>query len=550
MEISRRAFLNATPLALTPLLPGCGDEDGPIGAGAVFQHGVASGDPLGDAVVIWTRLSVEDGASEPVAVEWTVAIDMQLASSVAQGVTHTDESVDHTVKVDVVGLSPGTTYFYRFTALGQGSPIGRTRTAHEGATDRLRFALASCSFYSWGFFNAYAAIARRADLDAVLHLGDYLYEYGDGDVVVRGQNFGAAPPLGRTPDPPTETLTLEDYRRRHALYKRDPDLQEAHRQHPFIAIWDDHDVANDAWRNGAENHQPETEGDFSERKAAALRAYFEWMPVRAVAQEGEGLIYRSFRFGDLVDLIMLDTRLIGRDQQVADPCDAASIDNPERQLLGAAQESWFFDELSGSQARGARWRLVGQQVMMAQFVNVLEPGNCPFNPDQWDGYPAARARVLSTLAENAIGNVVVLTGDFHSSWANDLTLDPFDAATYDPSSGTGSVAVEIVTPSVTSPLPGVSDNPVVAAQLAGVLRATHPHVKYIDFVRHGYTLLDVTPERVLAEWYHVATIAERRADEELAVALEVVSGENHLTPASGASEPRADAAPLAPAVGG
>jgi alkaline phosphatase D len=533
MAISRRTFLQTTPLALAPLLPACND-DAPLDTSA-FQHGVASGDPLSTAVVIWTRISVAEGAADSVEVEWAVAADPDFATVVAGGFAAADGSVDHTVKVDVGDLEPGTTYYYRFTALGEGSPIGRTRTARDGASERLRFALVSCSNYPYGFFNAYAAIAQRADLDAVIHLGDYIYEYAEGD-------YGTGTALGRAPEPPSETLTLDDYRRRHALYKRDADLQEVHRQHAFIAVWDDHEVANDAWQDGAENHQPD-EGSFAERKAAAIRAYFEWMPVREPAPGGGELIYRSFRFGDLADLVLLDTRHAGRDEQAADPCDAATIADPARQLLGAAQESWLFDELTRSVAGGARWRLIGQQVMMGQLINVLVPGNCPFSADQWDGYAAARARVFSTLTDNAIDNVVVLTGDIHSSWAHELTLTPFDAATYDPASGSGSVAVEIVTPAVTSP--GI-DDPALAAQFAAAVRDSHPHVKYVDLYRRGYTLIDITPERIQAEWYHVVTIQERRADEELAATLTVMSGTNHWVPATQASAPPADPPPLAP----
>lgn len=534
MAISRRTFLQTTPIALAPLLPACSDDAAV--APSLFEHGVASGDPLPTAVVIWTRVSVAGGAAEPVDVEWAVARDPDFVAVVARGVAATDAAVDHTVKVDVGGLEPGTTYYYQFTALAAGSPIGRTRTAREGATERLRFALASCSNYPYGFFNAYAAIAQRADLDAVIHLGDYIYEYAEGD-------FGLGAPLGRAPEPSTETLTLDDYRRRHALYKRDPDLQEAHRQHPFLAVWDDHEVANNAWREGAENHEP-NEGSYAERRAAAVRAYFEWMPVREAPDGSDDRVYRSFRFGDLADLVLLDTRHAGRDQQAADSCDAATIADPARQLLGAAQESWLLDELGRSASRGARWRLIGQQVMMGQLINVLLPGNCPFSADQWDGYAAARTRLLSALTDNAIDNVVVLTGDIHSSWAHELTLTPFDPATYDPASGAGSLAVEIITPAVTSP--GI-DDPLLAAQFAAAVLDSHPHVKYVDLYRRGYTLIDITPERIQAEWYHVATLEERRPDEALAATLSVASGSNHWTPLEAASTPPADVAPLAPA---
>jgi alkaline phosphatase D len=340
-----------------------------------------------------------------------------------------------------------------------------------------------------------------------------------------------------------------DYRARHAQYKTDPDLQEAHRQHSFITVWDDHEVANDAWQNGAENHQPD-EGDFQERKAAAIQAYFEWMPIRAEKRDGSGRVYRSFHYGKLFDLIMLDTRLIGRDQQVADPCDSAQRADPTRQLLGEAQESWFFAELQGSRRRGTRWRLIGQQVMFGQLVNVLAPGGCIFNPDQWDGYAAARARVLGKLVDGGIDNVIVLTGDIHSSWGNDLTSSPFDPTAYNPATGSGSLAVEFVTPAVTSP--GI-DDATQAALFGGAIRATHPHVKYVDLFHRGYALLDITREQVQCEWYHVATIKERRADESLANALLVAAGTNHLVAAAAPTLPRSDApalAPLSPAMAG
>lgn len=532
MALSRRTFLYIPSLALLPALPCCSDQDAdePV----PFVHGVASGDPLPDAVVLWTRVSPDD-ATAPVDVDWAVATDAGFEQIVASGVVTTDATVDYTVKVDVTGLEPGATYFYRFSALGQDSPLGRTRTARQGAVERLRFALASCSNYPYGFFNAYAAIARRADLDAVLHLGDYLYEYAEGE-------YGTGAPIGRTPQPATEILTLADYRMRHAQYKTDPDLREAHRQHPFIAVWDDHETANDAWQDGAQNHTPGAEGDFAARKAAALQAYFEWMPIRGQV-DAEGRVYRTFQFGALVDLIMLDTRAVGREQPVADPCDTDGIADPDRQLLGAEQERWFLGELVASQTRGTRWRLIGQQVMMGQLVNVLTPDACIFSTDQWDGYAAARARVLGSLTENAIENVVVLTGDIHSSWGNDITSNPFDPASYDGATGAGSLAVEIVTPSVTSP--GIED-PLQAQALVDALAMTHPHVKYVNLDRHGYALLDVTPERVQAEWYHVETIVERRSDEALAQTLQVLSGARHLTPAAAASVPRADAPPLAP----
>jgi alkaline phosphatase D len=538
MSFSRRSFLYYTgPLAALPLLPEqCGSlVDSYVNLGSPFLHGVASGDPLEDQVVLWTRISGDKGAPARVVVTWGVAKDPEFRHVVKSGVTATDESVDFTVKVDADDLKAGTTYYYRFRALGHDSPIGRARTAAKNPA-RARVAFVSCSNYPYGYFNAYAAIAARADLDLVLHLGDYLYEYGNG-------TFGDGTALGRVPSPNHEITSLADYRARHAQYKTDPDLREAHRQHSFVTVWDDHEVANDAWQNGAENHQPD-EGDFQERKAAAIQAYFEWMPIRAEKRDGSSRVYRAFNYGKLFDLLMLDTRLIGRDRQVADPCDAAAIADPNRELLGAEQEAWLFSRLDRSKRQGVRWRLLGQQVMFGQLVNVLAPGGCIFNPDQWDGYAAARARVLAKLSDGGIDNVIVLTGDIHSSWGNDLTSAPFDPSKYNAASGAGSLAVEFVTPAVTSP--GI-DDATQAALFGGAIRQSHPHVKYVDLFHRGYALLDITKERVQCEWYHLRTIVERSSDESLAQSLQVVSGTNHLVAGGAATPPLADAPPLAPA---
>lgn len=539
MPFTRRQFLYYTgPLLALPVLPKeCSSlSDAYRNSTTPFVHGVASGDPETKRVVLWTRISGDAKAPAQAVVTWAVARDPEFRYVVAGGVTVTDASTDFTVKVDPDGLTPDTTYYYRFHAFSYDSPIGRTKTVPKKHVARLRIGFVSCSNLPYGYFNAYAALALRPDLDAVLHLGDYLYEYGNG-------TFGDGTALGRIPQPDKEILSLADYRTRHAQYKTDPDLQAVHRQNPFICVWDDHEVSNDAWKHGAENHQPATEGDFEARKAAAIQAYFEWMPIRAEQRDKSNLIYRSFRFGELMDLIMLDTRLIGRDQQVADPCDTTAIADPNRQLLGETQEAWFFNELSSSVKRGTRWRVVGQQVMFGQLVNVLAPGACIFNADQWDGYAAARARVLSELVHKQIGNVAILTGDIHSSWGNDLTSNPFDPAVYDRISGKGSLAVEFVTPAVTSP--GIGD-PAQAALLGGVLRQTHPHVKFVELSRRGYALLDITPERIQCEWYHVATIDARSTVETLAATLQVLDGENHLRAASAPTLPRSTAAALAP----
>jgi alkaline phosphatase D len=542
MTLTRRRFLGqATPLGLAAFLPACGSADpadpgassdqesgGEPMSGAVFGHGLASGDPLSDAVILWTRVTPRGGDAARVDVSWRMASDPEMRTLVAMGTASTDADLDYTVKVDARGLGSDTSYYYDFSALGSRSRVGRTKTLAADGGSHVRLAVTSCANYPAGFFNAYRAIAARADVDLVLHLGDYLYEYGNGVL-------GDGAPLGRLPNPNKEVATLEEYRLRHAQYKADPDLQEAHRQHPFITVWDDHEISNNGYRDGAANHQPDSEGDWSVRKLAAMRAYFEWMPIRAAAPAEVSLIYRAFAFGDLFDLMMLDTRYVGRDARIVSNCDVVGIKDEARSLLGAEQESWLLQSLRDSHARGARWRLLGQQVMFGQLSDAAQ--GCVSHTDQWDGYAQSRARVLSLLRDEGIGNVVILTGDAHSSWALDITEDPFDPERYDAATGQGSLAVEFVAPGVTSP----GTNSATSAILA-----THPHLKFADFSRRGYVLLDIDRERVQAEWYFMATLSERRADEELAVSFETLQGENCVRAVLGPSEPRAGSAALAP----
>jgi alkaline phosphatase D len=514
---TRREFLGAAAAAaaLSGLgLPACSGL-APRPRSGPFLHGVASGDPLADRVVLWTRVTPPPGReAEPVRVAWCIARDPALSRPVAEGVLATGPARDHTVKVDAVGLEPGGIWYYGFEAGGSSSPIGRTRTLPLGALPRLRLAVVSCSNYPQGFFNAYAAIARRADLDLVLHLGDYLYEYANG-------GYGDGTPLGRVPEPVHEIVTLADYRTRHAQYKRDPDLQALHGQHPVVAVWDDHESANDAWRDGAQNHDP-SEGAWATRRSAAIRAWFEWMPVRELPGEASGpaRIYRSLRFGDLADLVMLDTRLSGRDAQV-ERNDWAGLEDPHRSLLGPVQEAWLQQQLSASKRDGVAWRLIGQQVM---FAPLARPGT-EVNPDQWDGYRASRARILEHLAADAIDDVVILTGDIHSSWALDVARDPFSARGYDPATGRGSLAVELVTPAVSSSPLGSFER---ARERLARVHETHPHLKFVDLEHRGYVLLDLDRERAQAEWYFVETVTERDPREHLAAAFHTRRGANHL----------------------
>lgn len=507
-------------------------------AQAAFTHGVASGDPLADRVILWTRVTPIE-PDDVVLGTWEIAADPGFRRPLAGGRFATDVMRDFTVKIDAKGLEPGRTYYYRFESGGVRSPVGRTRTLPRGPVDRLRIAFASCSNYPYGYFNAYARIAERADLDCVLHLGDYLYEYPTG------QYANPALVAQRAIVPANEIVTLLDYRLRHAVYKSDPDLQEAHRQHPFVCVWDDHESTNDAWKDGAENHNPELgEGEWSVRKAQAIRAYNEWMPIRERGRNDDR-IYRRFRFGDLVDLLMLDTRLHGRDLQAAFkggvqalPINDPTIADPNRTLLGFDQEAWLDEQLIDSKQRGTAWRLLGQQVMMAQLSTTF--GTSTLNPDQWDGYGPARERLFRTLTDNQIDNVVVLSGDIHSSWCNDLARNPW-SPDYSAATGKGVVAVEFVTPAVSSPGPANGAPPPVADGTAAQLRQISPHMKYIDLYRRGYVLLDITPQRVQGEVYHVPTVDQRVGGEVLSAIYVNEAGANGLQPGAGPA-PAASAA--------
>ncbi|MBM0108157.1 alkaline phosphatase D family protein [Steroidobacter sp. S1-65] len=528
--LSRREFLatlSAAGIAPTAFAGGRGGERPGGGAGPAFLHGVASGDPLHDRVILWTRVTPKR-LGDVVHGRWSVATDHKLRKVVRSGGFVTDVTRDFTVKIDAAGLKPDSVYYYRFETRGAESVVGRTRTLPLFFKKRWRMAFASCSNYPYGYFNAYGRIAARTDIDLVLHLGDYLYEYAQGEY--------ANPALASLRDvvPSNEILSLTDYRLRHALYKSDPDLQELHRLQPFICVWDDHESANDAWRDGAENHDPENgEGEWVVRRRQAVRAYNEYMPIRS-GHYFDDRIYRRFRIGNLADLIMLDTRLHGRDLQAAFksgqselPANDPTINDGARTLLGFDQEAWLERRLWESKMRGAQWRVLGQQVMMAQLSSTF--GQSFINPDQWDGYRPARERLYRHLLDNDIANNVVLTGDIHSSWCSDLTLNPWDAAAYNPQTGAGVVGAEFVCPAVTSPGP-VPD--AAADTLAMQLRFVSPHMKYINLNRRGYGVLDLSHQAARCEIYHVATVDAKDERETLATVMVSEAGNNVVKSAS------------------
>ena len=507
-------------------------------ASAHFTHGIASGDPLADRIILWTRVLPGDGLSETIEVQWEVALDEHFAQRVAEGMATTSAARDFTVKVDAGGLQAGGHYFYRFTAQGVSSPVGRTRTLAAAGAERLRFAVVSCSNYPQGYFNVYREVASR-DFDVVLHLGDYIYEYAAG-----GYSNPVMLEKGRTVSPAHEIVSLEDYRMRYGLYRTDADLQAVHQSHPFICVWDDHEITNNTWKEGAENHNP-GEGEFAARRLAAIQAFYEWLPIREQGSIEQGIIYRTFDFGDLVSLIMLDTRLVGRDEQLSHTMNIdtlrSALASSARTIMGGEQEQWLEQQLQRSASAGIPWQIIGQQLLMGklnppQFADddfditqrdtVLNgrygmlrsrgAQGFPLNLDAWDGYPANRTRALEAFEKHA-NNVVVLAGDTHSSWAFNLSNERSEA-----------VAVEIGTPSVTSPgfenfLP-LPEDQVVAATMQ-----MSPELVYMKPNGRGWVELEVLPDSVSAAWHFVSSITEAEYAVVDGARLKVQAGEHTLT---------------------
>lgn len=440
---------------------------------AAFLHGVASGDPDNTSVVIWTRVSNTLG---PTDVAWRVATDDSFSHLIAGGKYRADAHHDHTVKVVVGGLAPGQKYFYQFDVDGILSPTGQTRTLPTGHVNRLVLAIATCSNFPFGYFNAYEAIANDPGIDLVVHLGDYIYEYGpDGYGGETGKR------IGRSHEPPHEALNLADYRRRHAQYKTDECSKAMHARHPMIVIWDDHESANNPWMGGAENHQ-EDEGDWGTRRAESLQAFYEWLPVRDPHDAGTRAEYwRHYKFGDLASLITLESRHTGRSKQVDidDYLDAINskadaqefidtvIGVPNRNLLSGKMEQFLAAEFAESVHTNRRWRIIGNQTVMGKRIapNLDEPffaalgsklGDAatnlldtlkklgdlklPLDLDSWNGYPAARERFYQISRNAGVRDLLVLAGDSHSYWQNEL----YDAAGE-------SMGVELGTTGITSP---------------------------------------------------------------------------------------------------
>lgn len=537
-QITRRGLLGAAAVG-SMALAACEGTAGQLYKGEIaFLHGVASGDPLADRIILWTRVTPLSGAG-PVPVRWEI-LSPEGGGLISSGQTLAEEGSDFCVKVDVAGLQPGSACLYRFVALtSQGeivSPMGKMRLPAASGEQPVKLAIVSCSNWQFGHFNVYRALSAEEDLDVIVHLGDYIYEYGiDG----YGGETGAA--MGRMHEPSGETLSLEDYRRRHAQYKTDPDLQAAHAAAAWICTWDDHESTNDAYRTGAENHNPEEgEGDWSARKMAAIQAYFEWMPVRE-PKPGQlsSAVWRSFRFGDVATLHALETRLTGRSESLSwsgalggagSPSEAvnramdllATAADPARTMLGAEQEAWLDAELSQSVASGAAWQLLASQVIMAKvrlpdFTRTLTPAQLaaqdvpevagfipftalglPWNLDAWDGYPAARERLYESVAR-AGARLINLAGDTHTAYANEL----HDGAAI-------RRGVEFGCTSVTSP--GMGAYVKAVPDLGNQISDANPDVVWHDPFGNGFTLVTLTRSQAEASFRKVSGISDGKFD--------------------------------------
>ncbi|MGI2037892.1 alkaline phosphatase D family protein [Shewanella frigidimarina] len=558
--VTRRDFLamsakGAGAVVVSYGLMGCSSDDDDVVSGQ-FLQGIASGDPAADAVILWTRVTPD--VEGDITVSWEVATDSSFSQLVTNGQMITNQNRDYTVKVDAVGLEAGQQYFYRFKAGETVSEMGQTRTLPEGSVASVKLVVMSCANFPAGYFNVYEMAAQQDDLDAVVHLGDYLYEYARGEYASEH-----AVELGREVLPAGELFLLDDYRTRYSQYRSDASLQKLHAKVPFITVWDDHEVANDTWKDGAENHN-DGEGDFDQRKQAALQAYFEWLPIRPWSEGNHEEIYRSFNYGNLVDLHMLDTRVLARDKQLeySQYIDAttgafnsstflADVTDTNRTLLGQTQLLWLQQTLLQSTAK---WQVLGQQVLMGkmlmpaaiatqqmsipqfaelgglaqlagrvqasdptltaeelaylqanqdkltpEIIALLQLPAIPYNLDAWDGYAYEREVILAT-AKSLQHNLVVIAGDTHNAWASDLT-----------DSGGDIVGIEFATSSVSSPgleyYLGLSDAemPATEAAIVGLVA----DLKYANLKDRGYLLLTFTENEVRSDWQYVDTILDK-----------------------------------------
>lgn len=534
--ISRRGILSAGAATLAACSAPAPEEmlsaDATRATGA-FAHGIASGDPRADSVILWTRLTPENVNGGPVILTWKMSETTDFATITAQGATEANVAKNWAVKVEATGLKAGTQYFYQFSLGDKTSPIGQTRTLPKGEIDSVRFAVVSCSNWQEGYFNAYDHISRQNGIDAVIHLGDYFYEYGASKF--EGTEMAKQ---GHLHEPRHEVITLEDYRIRHAQYRTDPSLQAMSAKFPMIMIWDDHESSNDSWKTGAQNHDPETEGPWEDRKQAAMRAYYEWLPIREPeAGKTREHLFRALDYGDLLSLVTVETRLTARaepliienhideigSEEEAEAFKTNVLGDPAREMFGQIQEDFIVSSLQASKDAGQTWRVLANQVIMARLISpdmepyigedailALEPSwpnvrdavslskyGFPLYADSWEGYPAARERFFNRLDKNGINDIFVLTGDAHEFWMNDLSQDDGKR-----------VGIEVVTTSVSSEtlLKFMGEN---TEDYSLLMTQANKDARYYNAMHNGYLDITFTPRHAAVRMMAVSTTKSR-----------------------------------------
>lgn len=539
MTTTRREFLQGSGALAAGLAAGCSGaqrSDAPAmraadPAAAVFTHALASGDPLPDRVILWTR-ALPPAGQDSLALRYLVARDEQMQDIVAEGVALATAETDYTVKVDPLLPSADTVYWYRFEApeLNLLSPLGRTRTAPLQA-EKLRFVATTCTNPAAAALPTLSHIAALDDLHFVLHLGDYIYEFGSSAYA-----------------PDHACVSLADYRMRYASWRAPQPQIEAHRLHPWVVIYDDGELANGNWTEGAEAHDPATQGDWRERRAAAVRAFEEWVPIRVEARyaDGRARVYRKLPLGNLADLLLVDIRLDGRDAFLSDhyvTFNVPEYDDPDRHIMSTAQMDWLTMELGQSTAV---WKLMGNQAMLGHWGGPGAPRDVPPQIRQalalreggnelyvngWSGFPAERRRLYAALETAGVDNLLVCSGDTHFSFAMDLPPDPFNPAAYDPVTGRGSLGIEFVTPSVNSEAfpeefgyaPRTASLPVEAASLLG-----NPHHKYTELDSKGYCLITLTAQQARCEYWFVDDVYDESSGQTLAAVFESAAGSRRV----------------------
>lgn len=549
--IDRRAFLKTVSVAGAGLALGaCGDSGTPalpaplpaflpepIAKHAVFTHSVTSGDPLPDRVMLWTRAVPPPGEARAVAVRWAVATDEAMTQPVATGSSEASSERDYTCKVDAVLPMPDTVYFYRFESQGVFSPVGRTHTAPDSLNATLRLVATTCTNPEVSELNTLRVLAALPPLHAILHLGDYIYEFG-GNAKYQ---------------PVHECVTLADYRLRYGCFRAYEPNEEAHRLHPWVVIYDDGDISNAAaTAEGADGFHNDNEGTWEDRKRAATRAFEEWTPCRIEQRyaDGKPIIYRKLGFGPLAEVLMLDTRLDGRDPIMGDAirsADQTQLDDDNRRIMSPTQMDWLTGNLASSKAV---WKIVGNQAMLGhwlsastpqatsainEFLGLREQGNLLYSDTSWNGYTADRKRLYAKLKAENVKNMLVVSGDAHLTFAMDLPEDPRDPTGYDPVTGRGSLGVDFSVPSVNSetfveqfgyaPRTG-------SLAVENASRAANPHHAYTELDSKGYLLLTITKASARAEFWMMDDVKTANTLQTLGAALTCAAGSNHLTLAS------------------